>query len=108
MKTLLTVLILLGIGGFWALPSALAVDEIFKVEATGTEYCPDGYTKFNASNNLDLWIHMVSENEIFVSTTQDFEFTCTFTIKVTSYGMNSKAASYIGVAYVDEYMYIGM
>jgi hypothetical protein len=70
-KVLAIALVVFGIAGFFYAPSAFAVGEIFKVEATGTEYCSDGYAKFNASNNLDLWIHMVSENEILVSTVQN-------------------------------------
>jgi hypothetical protein len=108
MKALAIILVVFGLAGFCSAPSVFAVGEIFKVEATGTEYCSDGYAKFNASNNLDLWIQMVSENEILVSTGQNFEPTERFTIHVTSYSMNSKQASYIGGAYVDDYTYIGM
>ena len=87
--------------------SASAVGEVFKVEATGTQYCSYGYAKFNASNNLDFWIQMVSDSEILVSLTPGFD-TETFTIYVTTYPMDAKKFSYMGGTYVDNYTYIGL
>lgn len=108
MKTLSVVLVLMGIGGLWMASSASAVGEVFKVEATGTQYCgPYSYVKFNASNNLDFWIRMVSDSEILVSLTPGFD-TETFTIYLTTYPMDSKKVSYIGGTYVDNYTYIGL
>ena len=108
MKTLLVALALLGIGWFCSVPSVIATGEIFKVEATGTQYCPNGYSKFNASNNLDFWIYMISGYEIQVSLSPNFEPSETFSIYLTAYPIDSKRVSYIGGTYIDDYTYIGM
>jgi len=52
---------------------AFAIGEVFKIENTGTEYCVDlDRTNVNAINNGDLWMLIVSDQVLIVSTTADF------------------------------------
>jgi hypothetical protein len=86
MKTLLISLTLL----LQLLPAdAFAFGEIFKIESSGTEYCGDFNTqKFNAGNNLDTWIQLVSETEITASFTSNFVPGTTFPMAAQTYVIN--------------------
>lgn len=77
--------------------------EIFKIETTGTEYCGDfDATKFNASNNVDLWVLVVSETEIEVSLTPNFAPGTTFTMEGHTYLTGQTTAAFVaGVLFND-------
>lgn len=77
--------------------------EIFKIETTGTEYCGDfDVTKFNASNNVDLWVLVVSETELEVSLTPNFAPGTTFTMEGHTYLTGQSTAAFVaGVLFND-------
>lgn len=77
--------------------NSFALGEIFKIETSGTEYCGDYQaTKFNAKNNIDLWIEIVSEVELLVSFTPDFQADTYFSMFGHTYLRNSKSAVFVG------------
>jgi hypothetical protein len=82
---------------------AFAIGEIFKIETTGTQYCGHfDVVKFNASNNIDLWVQVVSDSEITVSFTPTFDPGTTFPMVGRSYQTGATAAEFIaGVLFVD-------
>jgi hypothetical protein len=56
-----------------------ALGEVFKIETSGTEYCGDNDRgTFNASNNIDLWVQVVSDEQLTVSVTPNFVAGTTF------------------------------
>jgi hypothetical protein len=72
-----------------------ALGERFKVETTGTEYCGDfDVSKLSAANNVDLWVEVVSESELTVSTTSDFQPGTTFQLVGVAYLVKSTSASF--------------
>jgi hypothetical protein len=81
----------------------LAIGEIFKIETAGTQYCDHfNVVKFNASNNIDLWVLVVSDTELTVSFTSTFDPGTTFPMTGRSYQIGSTAAEFIaGVLFVD-------
>ena len=81
-----------------------SLGEIFKIETTGTEYCGDlDVFKFNASNNIDLWVQVVSETELTVSLTPNFAPGTTFPMFGRSYQTGTSTAEFIGgVLFVDD------
>jgi hypothetical protein len=75
--------------------TAYSLGERFKVETTGTEYCADfDVTKLNAGNNVDLWVEVVSETELIVSTTADFQPGTTFQMLGLTYQTKLTTASF--------------
>jgi hypothetical protein len=77
--------------------NALAIGEVFKIETSGTEYCGHfDATKFNSSNNIDLWVQIVSENELSVSVTPNFQPEWTFPMFGYFYQTSSSAGAFIG------------
>jgi hypothetical protein len=101
MKKLLIVLTFL----LQLLPAAaFAVGEIFKIETTGTEYCGDlDVSRFNARNNIDLWVEVVSDTELTVSLTSTFEEGSTFPMFGRTYQTGNSTAQFIaGVLFIDD------
>ena len=90
--------LILALGLLFFIPdNLLAIGEIFKVETSGTEYCGDFQAaKFNAKNNVDLWIEVVSESELLVSLTADFQADTYFSMVGQTYLKNSKSAVFVG------------
>jgi hypothetical protein len=87
-----------------ALPlRAFASGEIFKIEPTGTEYWGHfDVTKFGATNNIDLWVLVVSDTELTVSFTPNFAAGTTFSMFDRSYQTGATSAEFIGgVFFVD-------
>ena len=75
---------------------AFSFGERFKVETTGTEYCGDfDLIKLNPANNVDLWVEVVSETELIVSTTADFQPGTTFQMFGVSYQTKSTSGSFV-------------
>jgi hypothetical protein len=71
--------------------NVLAVGEAFQIETSGTEYCGDFYSiKFNAKNNVNLWVYLQSESDIIVSFTPDFQSGTTFLISLFYYLVSNK------------------
>ena len=74
---------------------AAAVGEIFKVETTGTEYCGDLVNdKFNAKNNVDLWVRVASETEWDISFSPLFPADQTVPLLVRSFLVAPKKLSF--------------
>src|ERR671919_791895 len=72
--------IILGIALIVFVPfKAFGLGEIFKIETGGTEFCGDfDFDEFNPKNNVDLWVEVVSEEELLVSLTSNFAPGTTF------------------------------
>jgi hypothetical protein len=83
---------------------AFGFGEIFKIETTGTEYCGHlDAVRFNASNNVDMWVLVVSDTELTVSFTPDFAAGTTFPMFGRSYQTGATTAEFIGgVLFVDD------
>ena len=76
---------------------AFAIGEVFKIENTGTEYCRDlDRTNVNASNNVDLWVLIVSDQVLTVSTTANFALNTTFTLFGETYTTGPSTAAFVG------------
>ena len=76
---------------------SFAVGEYFKVEMTGTEYCGDyQFQQFNASNNVDIWMTVVANDEIIASLTPDFESGTTFPVYLTYYTVGKNKTAFAG------------
>ena len=99
MKILLIALALIGIFPL----QAFALGEVFKIETSGIEYCGDlDRTNFNASNNVDLWVKVVSEQELTVSITANFAPGTTFPMIGETYLTGPTTAAFVGgVIFVD-------
>lgn len=80
-----------------------AIGEIFKTETTGTEYCDDfEFNKFDADNNIDLWLRIDSPTQLTVSLTQNFDPGTTFFMIGESYfKTNTKGFFVAGAAFDD-------
>lgn len=75
---------------------AYSFGERFKVETTGTEYCGDlDFAKLTAANNVDLWVEVVSETELTVSTTADFQVGTTFPMIGLTYQTKATTGSFV-------------
>ena len=79
------------------------VGEIFMVETMGTAYCGDfNFAKFNAGNNVDLFMRIDSENQLTVSFTSAFEAGTTFPMVGTAYLTSKTTAAFVvGVLFPD-------
>src|SRR5919106_2420744 len=78
--------------------------EIFKIETTGSEFCGNfDVDPFGPRNNVDLWVQVVSEEELLVSLTSNFAPGTTFPMfGVTYLTSNTTAAFVANVLFVDE------
>jgi hypothetical protein len=75
---------------------AFSFGEVFKLETTGTEYCGHfDLTKFNAKNNTDLWVEVVSETELNVSTTADFQAGTSFSMLGVTYQTATLSGAFV-------------
>jgi hypothetical protein len=85
---------------------ALALDEIFRIEQTGTIWCDDFVNqKFNPKNNVDLWIYLPSDiNAIVLSDTPTFDAVA-FMFGV-GYLTSQTSASFYATAVVDEFLFV--
>lgn len=92
----------------WLNPvSAFAIGEVFKVETKGTEYCGDyDVVKFDADNNIDLWIHIDSTTQLTVSFTPDFLPGTTFPMIGGTYLIKSKSAAFVGGQLFEDWSYV--
>jgi hypothetical protein len=89
------------------LAQAFAADEVFKVETSGTEYCGDyNSVKFNAKNNIDLWVHLLSKTEIIVSFTPNFESGTTFPMHGQTYLTGKNKGAFVGGVLFEDLSYI--
>lgn len=71
--------------------------EIFQIEAKGTEYCGDfDFEKFNADNNVDLWVRLDNDTQLTVSLTPNFAPGTTFPMFGFFYQTSSKTAAFVG------------
>jgi len=76
---------------------AFAFGEIFKIETSGTEYCGDfNAAGFNGSNNVDLWVLVLSDTELTVSFTADFAAGTTFPMSGHTYLTGPTSAAFVG------------
>ena len=86
---------------------AFAINEVFKVETSGTEYCGDyNSAKFNAKNNVDLWVRLQSMTEIVVSLTPNFESGTTFSMHGQTYLTGKNKATFVGGVLFEDLSYI--
>ncbi|MFI5317121.1 MAG: hypothetical protein ACHQ6T_15580 [Myxococcota bacterium] len=81
-----------------ALPMpAAAIGEIFKLETTGTEYCGNfNNAKFNAKNNVDLWVYVASDTEWDLSFSPLFVPAVSFPLIGITYFVSPKKLSFTG------------
>ena len=80
--------------------------EIFKIETTGTQYCGDfNFTKFTASNNVDMWVRLDSDTQLTVSLTPNFAGGTTFPMFGFFYLTKATASSFIGGVLFDDDSY---
>jgi hypothetical protein len=90
---------LLGLAMLAVLPfEAFGFGEVFKVETRGVEHCGDfdGH-KFNARNNVDFYVLLVSETELLVSVnTPDFLPEWTFPMSGQTYLSGKNTAVFTG------------
>lgn len=101
MKTILIALIIILLAS-----NVFAIGEIFRVETVGTEYCGDyNYSRFTHDNNIDLWVYVVSENEILVSLTPYFEESTSFPMYGETYLTGKTSASFVGGVLFVDYSY---
>jgi len=76
---------------------AFAFGEIFKIETSGTAYCGDfNAAGFNGSNNVDLWVLVLSDTELTVSFTADFAPGTTFPMFGHTYLTGATGAAFVG------------
>jgi hypothetical protein len=94
MKTFFLGLAMLAVMPF----EAFGFGEIFKVETSGVEYCGDhSESRFNARNNVDLYVQLVSETELLVSVgTPDFPPAWTFRMFGQTYLSGKNTAVFTG------------
>jgi hypothetical protein len=99
---------ILAIGLFILLPAnALGFGEIFKVGTSGTKYYGDfDVTKFNASNNVDWWFEVISENEVLGSLTPDFAPGTTFPAIAHFYRITPTKAGFIVAALFEDNSFV--
>jgi hypothetical protein len=75
---------------------AYSFGERFKVETTGTEYCADfDVIKRNPGNNVDLWVEVVNQTVLTVSTTADFQVGTTFPMIGLTYQIKATSGAFI-------------
>ena len=81
-----------------------ALGEVFKIETSGTEYCGDNdFEKLSASNNVDLWVQVVSDELLTVSLTANFAPGTTFPMRGFTYLTGPTSAAFVaGVHFVDD------
>lgn len=93
-----------------AIPSlAFAQGEIFKMETSGIEYCGDfDNAKFNAKNNVDLWVRIVDDTQWDVSFAPDFPDDLTFPVFGVTYFATQKKLAFSGSQFFDDGAYIAM
>ena len=96
--------IILGIALIVCVPfKAFGLGEIFKIETTGTEFCGDfDVDKFNPKNNVDLWVQVVSDEELLVSRTSDFAPGTTFSMFGLTYLTSETTAAFVANAQFDD------
>lgn len=80
-----------------------ALGEVFKIETSGAEYCGDNdRAAFNAGNNIDLWVQVVSDEQLTVSFTPTFVAGTTFPLLGHTYLTGPTTAAFVGgVLFVD-------
>jgi hypothetical protein len=96
--------IILGIALIVFVPfKAFGLGEIFKIETTGLEFCGDlDVHRFNPRNNVDLWVQVVSEEELLVSRTFNFAAGTTFSMFGLTYLTNETTAAFVANAVFDD------
>jgi len=88
-------------------PAALAAGEVFKVETTGTEYCGDfDNSKFNANNNIDLYVKIVDGTEWDIDFSPLFE--TAIPVVGTSYYVKQRTVSFTGAQFFADNSFISM
>lgn len=76
---------------------AFAIGEVFRIEAVGSEYCGNFINnKFNASNNIDLWVFVASAAELVISTTPTFTPGSLFSMVGHTYLTGATKAAFVG------------
>jgi hypothetical protein len=88
---------------------AFALNEVFKIETSGTEYCGDyNAIKFNAKTNVDFWVYRQSETNSLISFTPDFQAGTTFPMPFTEYMISNTKSSFTGTAYGENQFFISI
>jgi hypothetical protein len=81
--------------------------EVFKIETSGTEYCGDfAFSKFNAKNNVDLWIRLDDDEQITVSFTSEFAEGTAFPMSSSFYLTKPTSASFVAGALFEDFSYL--
>lgn len=85
------------LAGLVSSSAAFAQDQFFKIEMSGLEHCAnfDNF-KFNARNNVDMWLRIIDDQEWDLSTDPIFIEETTIPIIGTTYAVSSKKLSFIG------------
>ena len=79
---------------------AFAVGEVFKIETIGNKFCGDlDVTILRPSDNTDLWVLIVSDQELTVSTTANFLVNTTFTLLGETFTTGLSTAAFVGSLY---------
>ncbi|MBI4527173.1 MAG: hypothetical protein HY695_25545 [Deltaproteobacteria bacterium] len=87
--------------------SAFGFGEVFKVETTGTEYCGDFFSRrISPTNNVDWWVRVVSDTELSVSYTPDFQPGTFFAIFGQTYQTGSTSAAFVGGQLFQDLSYV--
>jgi hypothetical protein len=86
---------------------AFAVGEGFQVETFGTKYCGDfNSIKYNAKNNVNLWVYLPSESDVMVSFTPNFQPGTTFLMSLSQYLVSNRKTSFTGTADFEDGSYL--
>lgn len=84
---------------------ALALDEVFRFEIIGTEYCGDFSHRDLGPRNTHLWIQIHSDTEMIVSFTPTFEPGTTFTLNGSTYLTGKTKAVFAGGVSFENHSY---
>ena len=95
--------------GLPGLAAAQAPDQFFRIEMSGLEHCADfDNFKFNAKNNVDMWVRIIDGQEWDLSLSDLFLETDTLPIIGHTYLVSSKKQSFIGSQFVGETGFIAI
>ena len=103
MRYLRAILLSIFVSFFLPTMDSYGIGEIFKIETSGIEYCGDfSFARFNAANNIDLWVSIDSETQLTVSFTPTFDVGTTFVMTGTAFQTAATRAAFVaGVLFVD-------
>jgi hypothetical protein len=90
---------------FIVVEHALALDEVFSFVITGNEYCGDFNHREIGPRNTRLWIQILSDTEMTVSSTRTFEPGTTFTLNGSTYLTGKNKAVFAGDVSFEDHSY---